>query len=70
MLDIHQKDLLSALNNLFSSSKYSDLTVRCGPDEYKVHRSILCLRSEFFAAACDGGFKVSKNGVLAVVTSV
>lgn len=49
---------MSGLENLFGPSKYSDLTVRCGEDEYKVHRAILCPRSDVFAAACDGGFKV------------
>ena len=38
---------------------YSDITIRCGFDEYKLHRAIICPRSAFFAAACKGDFMVS-----------
>lgn len=51
-------DLLEINNSkLLQSGKYSDLTVRCGDDVYHLHRSVVC-RVEFFAASCDGGFKV------------
>ena len=58
MPNLHQTDLVSSLSDLFTSSKYSDLTIRCGSDLYKVHRAVVCQRSQFFAAACDSGFKV------------
>lgn len=58
MAMIHQKDLISGLGNAFGSSKYSDLTIHCGSDVYKLHRVVICPRSDFFAAACDSGFKV------------
>ena len=58
MSTIHEKNLISGLSNIFGSSKYSDLTVCCGSDVYKVHRAVICPRSDFFAAACDSGFKV------------
>lgn len=55
---IERADLLEINNSkLLQSGKYSDLTIRCGSDVYHLHRSVVC-RVEFFAASCDGGFKV------------
>lgn len=49
---------------MFSSAKYSDLTIRCGPDEYKLHRVIVCARSDFFAKACDGEYREAKTATI------
>jgi hypothetical protein len=46
------------LSTLLESGRYSDLTVTCGKRNWKVHKSVLCVQSDFFAKACDGGFKV------------
>jgi hypothetical protein len=44
---------------------YSDLTIKCQRKEFKVHGSVICLQSMFFAAAINGEFKVRKhNSVL------
>ncbi|KAK3646814.1 hypothetical protein LTR56_008301 [Elasticomyces elasticus] len=43
--------------DLFRTSKYSDLTVACGGLEWNVHKSIICIQSDFFAKACEGSFK-------------
>lgn len=48
----------TSVQAVFTSPKYSDLTVFCGRDKYLLHRAIVCPRSKFFDAACDGGFKV------------
>lgn len=50
---------MAANRQLLETGEYSDLTVRCGVREWRVHRSIICKRSKFFATASDGGFKVS-----------
>ncbi|KAL8990031.1 MAG: hypothetical protein Q9177_001223, partial [Variospora cf. flavescens] len=47
--------------SLFSSGKYSDLTITCRDRTFHVHRLFLCSASRFFTAACDGLFKVSKE---------
>ena len=47
------------MHQILRTGKYSDLTIRCGLEEFKAHRSIVCPRSKFFAAACDSGFEVS-----------
>lgn len=33
------------------SGEYSDLTITCGPDTYKVHKAIVCSQSTFFSKA-------------------
>ena len=51
------------LQNLLSSSQYSDLIIRSGSEEFKVHRAIICPRSTFFAAACNGPFQVCHHNI-------
>ncbi len=43
---------------VFTSAKYSDLTVFCGSDKYLLHQMIVRPRSKFFDAACDVNAKV------------
>lgn len=59
MADTHQKGLHDNLCSIFKSGKYSDVTISSNGREFKVHRAVICERSRFFAAACDGGFQVS-----------
>lgn len=40
------------LNSLLESGKGSDLTITCQGETFKVHKAIVCLRSELFTAAC------------------
>ena len=40
------------------------MTVRCGCDEFKLHRAIVCPRSRFFATACNGQYKESQTRVI------
>ncbi len=65
MPDIHKENMAAGIRSVFESSKYSDLTIRCRGKEFKVHRIILCPRSTFFAAACDGEFQVWHYDILA-----
>ncbi|KAF5539801.1 amino acid transport gap1, partial [Fusarium phyllophilum] len=51
-----------ALANLLKTGDYSDLTITCGKDQYRVHKAIICPRSNFFKAACDGKFKEAQTG--------
>ena len=59
--DIHKSGIVTGLQKLLSSSQYSDMIVRSGSEEFKVHRAIICPRSRFFAAACNGLFQVCYN---------
>ncbi|KAL1845947.1 hypothetical protein VTK73DRAFT_389 [Phialemonium thermophilum] len=51
---------LTVLCSLYEDKTYSDLTITNGGQEYHVHRAIVCPRSSFFRAACNGSFKVSR----------
>ncbi|KAK8208941.1 hypothetical protein M8818_003904 [Zalaria obscura] len=45
---------------LYTAGQYSDLTIKCGKDTYKVHEAIVCTRSEVLASMCkENTFKVS-----------
>lgn len=35
----------------FESGKYSDLTIKSGPREFKVHKVVVCEQSEWFEKA-------------------
>lgn len=48
------KKLRKLLKGLYSDGQYSDLIVSCGGREHRVYKAIVCLRSNFFAAACRG----------------
>ena len=58
MADNHNCSLIKSNLAIYKSSMYADMTVRCGPMEFKLHRAIVCPRSKFFAAACDEHFQV------------
>jgi hypothetical protein len=47
-------------SRLLTSGAYSDLTITCGSDTYKVHKNIVCERAEFFARAVNFGGEVSR----------
>ncbi|KAI5265298.1 hypothetical protein E4T47_08572 [Aureobasidium subglaciale] len=69
------KMLLKATAALLESSEYSDLTINCGSDVYKVHKAIVCGQSEFFRLACrtridaKGDFKEGKTGTVDIPRS-
>lgn len=61
MADIHKDRVLASYESLWTSRLYSDLIIRCGSNEYKVHQSVICPRSVFFTKACNGVLKVSTS---------
>jgi len=54
--------LTAGLGPLLSSGKYSDLTVHCEDNAWKVHKMVMCTHSKFFVKACDGKFMEAKSG--------
>ncbi|KAI7218604.1 hypothetical protein KC333_g3497 [Hortaea werneckii] len=54
-----------ALRKLLDTGEYSDLTIKCGLRTFKVHKAIVCARSEYFAAACKpDAFKEGATGTI------
>ncbi|KAG9495461.1 hypothetical protein J7337_013709 [Fusarium musae] len=51
------KSLFNPHVRLYETEMYSDLKIACGWDIHKVHKAIICPRSTFFTAACNGNFK-------------
>lgn len=51
--------LLLAISQLRTTGKYSDLTLVCQQQEFRVHNATVCSQSTFLAAACDGDFEAS-----------
>ena len=52
----------SVTATLYSTGKYSDLTIVCQSRESKIHKSIVCMQSKVLAAAVDGNFKEATTG--------
>lgn len=46
------------IESLFQSGMLADSEVRCGARAWKVHKAILCTRSEWFEKALIGHYKV------------
>ncbi|KAB2104429.1 Kynureninase 2 [Alternaria gaisen] len=50
--------------SVLKSGAYSDLTITCNNDTYKVHKAIVCERAEFFARNLKFGGKESVSGII------
>ncbi|KAI7550828.1 hypothetical protein KC331_g2932 [Hortaea werneckii] len=60
-----------ALQKLLDTGEYSDLTIKCGLRAFKVHKAIVCARSEYFAAASKpGAFKEGATGTIELLSTV
>lgn len=51
--------LILFYRRLLESGTFSDTQIRCGKRIWKVHKAILCIRSEWFKKALTGQFMVS-----------
>lgn len=58
--------LTEHFGTLFESGLHSDVTLRCGDYEYKMHKSILANRSSVFAGMFDNDFDERRTGVVQV----
>ncbi|KAK1566021.1 uncharacterized protein LY79DRAFT_572951 [Colletotrichum navitas] len=46
------KELRASLKILYEDAEYSDLIIASRDAEYRVHKAIVCPRSDYFAAKC------------------
>lgn len=51
--------MCSRFRSLFVSKKYSDLSIACRGQVFKVHRAVVCSRSAVLADLVDEGLGVS-----------
>ncbi|KAI9701781.1 MAG: hypothetical protein M1836_001125 [Candelina mexicana] len=51
------------LGTMLETGKYSDLTLRCHGEDFRVHRAVVCAASKVIGAAIDGGFKEAGTSV-------
>ncbi|KAL6714131.1 hypothetical protein ACLMJK_008625 [Lecanora helva] len=59
--DVARSELVAANKTLLTSGKGYDLTLKCRDQTFKVHKAIICSRSDFFSACCWGNFKEAKS---------
>ncbi|KAG9190381.1 hypothetical protein G6011_08469 [Alternaria panax] len=63
MVEASHLQVVGAVKSCLFSGGYSDLTIRCGEDVYKVHKTIVCTPTGFFARATKFGDKKSQTDV-------
>lgn len=51
------------ISSFFKTSKFSDLIIQTGDQEFKVHKIVVCGQSEYFARLLSGNWKVGKDDV-------
>ncbi|CAO2654058.1 Nn.00g107910.m01.CDS01 [Neocucurbitaria sp. VM-36] len=61
MAENARKHLLGKFKELLKNGAFSDLTITCGSDTYKLHKAIVCSRGEFFASAINFGGKEAEE---------
>lgn len=59
-----QKEVLTSLEELYTKGTYSDLKIVSSAKTYSVHKAVICPRTKFFAAACNGKFKEGHTSIV------
>ncbi|KAF2716048.1 hypothetical protein K431DRAFT_258318 [Polychaeton citri CBS 116435] len=57
--------LREALRRLYDTGEYSDLTIECGSEIFRVHKALMCTFSTWFATTCkEGRWKEGNEGYI------
>ncbi|KAK3069900.1 hypothetical protein LTR53_011410 [Teratosphaeriaceae sp. CCFEE 6253] len=64
MASVHQEARLADIAKLMVTEAYSDLTIVCAGQEFKVHKAIMCSASTVMAAECDNDMREKKSGII------
>ena len=63
-----EEQSLAAINReLLIWGHFSDYTIHCGGNTFRVHRNIICPQSRYFNVAANGNFLVSKLPILLIM---
>ena len=60
----HSEAQAQSIARFFASGVFSDLTITCQGQEWRVHKTQVCAHSEFFYKACTANFKEADEGVI------
>ncbi|EXJ70004.1 uncharacterized protein A1O5_07077 [Cladophialophora psammophila CBS 110553] len=52
------------LFRVYHSGAFTDLTITCAGENFKVHTVVVCTQSPFFNTACSGPWKESQNTIV------
>ncbi|KAK7186690.1 BTB/POZ domain-containing protein [Paraphaeosphaeria sporulosa] len=66
MAQTAQDLVLESVKSLLTSGDYSDLTITCQSDSYKVHKAIVCPRAKFFGNAIKFPGKESESNTISL----
>ncbi|KFY17915.1 hypothetical protein V492_00295 [Pseudogymnoascus sp. VKM F-4246] len=55
---------LTSMYKCLETGAFSDLIITCGNKTWNAHRVVVCPKSSFFRAACNGNFKEAATGVI------
>ncbi|KAL8664512.1 MAG: hypothetical protein Q9168_007891 [Polycauliona sp. 1 TL-2023] len=61
---LNDAGLPTGMKTFYDSGTFTDLTIVCGKEEFRCHKVVVCSQSEFFRAACGGGFKETTTSTI------
>ena len=60
------EDILTGMKKMLSDSLHSDLTIKCGGEEFKVHKAVLASQSPVFRRMLESDMKEQRTNVIEI----